>query len=213
MIEKFKTIMQNETAEIEEKKSRFIANIFCIQNVNEAEECIQKVKKKFFDARHHCYAYRIIEENGIKEKQSDDGEPSGTAGGPILNILTKSELCQVLVIVTRYFGGTLLGTGGLVRAYSEVTLQAIQNSTIVVQEFGYEIEITIDYKDLEKFKFYCHKNNICITNITYETNVTCNIEVNLQEKEKLITKKQSDIKIIEYAVLREKYIKGKIENT
>ncbi len=213
MIEKFKTIMQKGTAEIEEKKSRFIADIFYVQNVEEAEACIQKVKKRYFDARHHCYAYRIIEENGVKEKQSDDGEPSGTAGGPMLNILLRNDLCQVLVVVTRYFGGTLLGTGGLARAYSEATLQAIQNSKIVKQELGYEIELTIDYKDLEKFKFYCHKKGICITNTKYETNVTCNIEVNFEEKEELITEKQRDVQIIKYAVLREKYIKGKIENT
>lgn len=212
-MEKFKTIMENESAEVEEKKSRFLANIFYVQTVEEAEKYLQMIRKKYFDARHHCYAYRIVEGNGIKEKQSDDGEPSGTAGGPMLNILNKNGLCQVLVVVTRYFGGTLLGTGGLIRAYSEATLQAIQKSNLVSQEQGYEIEIVIDYKDLEKFKFYCQKKGVSITNISYETNVTCIIEVNFEEKEQLIDKKESDIQILQYAVLREKYIKSKIENT
>ena len=204
-MDKFKTIKQNSKAEIEEKKSRFIAELFYIENVNQAEEYIKQVKKKHFAARHHCYAYRIIQDNAIKDKQSDDGEPSGTAGAPMLNILTKNQIVNVLVIVTRYFGGTLLGTGGLVKAYSEATLKAIENTEIIMQELGYEMQITITYADLEKFKYYAQKNSINIINIKYENNIVCTIEINKEEKEKLLM--QENFNILEYAVLREKYIR------
>ena len=114
----FKTIKQNASAEVVEKKSKFIANIFYVESREEAESIIKEVNKKYHDARHNCYAYRIVTEEGIVEKASDDGEPSGTAGAPMLNILSKNNLGNLLVIVTRYFGGILLGTGGLVKAYS-----------------------------------------------------------------------------------------------
>ena len=112
----FKTIEKENSAEIVEKKSRFIANIY---NVESKEEAIKQIKKKYYDAKHHCFAFSIIEENGITQKSSDDGEPSGTAGAPILNIIKSNNLQNVVIIVTRYFGGILLGTGGLTRAYSE----------------------------------------------------------------------------------------------
>ena len=115
----FKTITQSCMAEIVEKKSRFIANIFYIQSVEEAEEYIKKIKKQYHDAKHNCFAYIVTDlEGNTVQKSSDDGEPSGTAGAPMLKILTAQNLCNILVIVTRYFGGILLGTGGLVRAYS-----------------------------------------------------------------------------------------------
>ena len=115
----YKTISKNTQYELTEKKSKFIANLIYIENKDDAENKIKEYKKKFHDARHNCFAYRVLLENQIYEKSSDDGEPSGTAGSPMLNILQKSNLCNILVIVTRYFGGILLGTGGLVRAYSE----------------------------------------------------------------------------------------------
>ena len=204
-MDRFKTIKQNSKAEIEEKKSRFIAEIFYIEDVNQAEEYIKQVKKRYFDARHHCYAYRIVQNNAIKEKQSDDGEPSGTAGAPMLNILNKNQIVNVLVVVTRYFGGTLLGTGGLVKAYSEATLKAIENTEIVMQELGYEMQVTITYGDLEKFKYYAQKNSINIINIKYENNIVCTIEINKQEREKLLM--QENFNILKYAVITEKYIR------
>ncbi len=122
----FKSIKHNASSEIVEKKSKFIANIFYIESKEEAEKLIKDVNKKYHDARHNCYAYRVISSDGIIEKASDDGEPSGTAGAPMLNILSKNELANVLIIVTRYFGGILLGTGGLVRAYSRSNDRSIK---------------------------------------------------------------------------------------
>lgn len=206
-MEEFKTILERGTAEIEEKKSRFIADIFYIENSKQAEEKIKEIKKKYFDAKHHCYAYRVIENNAIKEKQSDDGEPSGTAGAPMLNILNKNGLANVLIVVTRYFGGTLLGTGGLIRAYSEATLKVINEAKIVKQKMGYEMKVVIPYKELEKFKYYCNKKNIYIKNLIYESNIICIVEINNEEKENLIRKSQKEIEILESTVLMEKYIR------
>ena len=127
-MEEFVTIKGHVETEIVEKKSKFIANMFYIENAQEAEEIIKKTKKKYFDARHNCIAYRVIENERLIERSSDDGEPSGTAGAPMLNILQKNNLVNVLIIVTRYFGGILLGTGGLVRAYSSSLQKAIEES-------------------------------------------------------------------------------------
>ena len=185
-MEEFITILKNETAEIVEKKSKFIANLFHVESVEEAENRIKDIKKKYHDARHNCIAYRVAENGQIIEKSSDDGEPSGTAGGPMLNILQKNNLCNLVIVVTRYFGGILLGTGGLVRAYSEATQQAIEKSTKVIKVIGREMIIELDYSNLEKFKYYCRKNNISIKNVNYLDNVTCNLELEEDKKAKLM---------------------------
>ncbi len=206
-MEEFKTILQDSCSEIEEKKSRFIANIFYVKDLEEVEQRLKEVRAKYFDASHHCYAFRVEQENMIKEKQSDDGEPAGTAGLPMLNILQKNELVNVLVIVTRYFGGTLLGTGGLVRAYSLAVQKALESANMTIQKMGYVMKVKIEYKELEKFKYYCKKNEIKIIDLQYEDNIFCTIEINSQEKDKLIGENKQDVNILEYAVLEQKYIK------
>lgn len=193
-MKEFYTILKNETAEIIEKKSKFIADIYPVRNVEEAENKIKEIKKKYYDAKHHCIAYRIIEEDRIIEKSSDDGEPSGTAGAPMLNILQGNNLCNVLVVVTRYFGGILLGTGGLVRAYSDATKRAIQKSELLFQKDGFELVIEIDYSNLENFKYYCKNNNINIINISYAENIRIKIEME-KEKKSIFIKKIEEQKI------------------
>ena len=126
----FKTIENDGEADITEKKSKFIANVFYIKSITEAEEKIKQIKRKNNTARHHCYAYRIANDTEIISKSNDDGEPAGTAGMPILNILEKNDLVNIVVIVTRYFGGILLGTGGLVKAYSESTSVSYTHLTL-----------------------------------------------------------------------------------
>ena len=208
-MDELKTIDNKVTAEVEEKRSRFIANIFYIKSAIEAENIIKQTKKKYYDARHNCYAYIVKEEQMIK-KSSDDGEPSGTAGSPILNVIEKNGLCNVLVIVTRYFGGILLGTGGLVRAYTEATIKAIGKANIVLQEEGYEIEIITTYSDIEKIKYYCNKNQIKISNIEYEENVKCTIEISEKEKNKLLDNYKYNEKIgniLKYSIIKKKYIR------
>ncbi len=178
---KLKTISKKQVeTEIVEKKSRFIANIFYIENTNQAEEKIKEIKKKYFDARHNCYAYRVLEEKQITQKSSDDGEPAGTAGAPILNVLEKNNIINTVVIITRYFGGILLGTGGLVKAYSESTIKGINEAEIIEIEEGYEIKLTISYSDFDTFKYFCNKEKIEIEKEEYLENI--NVFVNIPER-------------------------------
>ena len=181
----FVTIQRDIETEIVEKKSKFIANLIPIETVQEAEDIIKEIRKKYHDARHHCIAYRILEENQIIEKSSDDGEPSGTAGAPMLNILQKNQLANVLIVVTRYFGGILLGTGGLVRAYSDALLKAIKESVLLKKVKGIEMLVKVDYANFDNFQYYSKNNNIFITNVEYGEEISCKIELEEEKKEKL----------------------------
>lgn len=185
-MESFISIKENVQAEIIVKKSKFICNLIKVSSQEEAETTIKEMKKKYFDARHNCVAYRIKEEDKIVEKASDDGEPSKTAGEPMLNILQKNNLCNVVAIVTRYFGGILLGTGGLVRSYSDSLLKAIANSEIVEKCSGEEYEVKIDYHNLEVFKHYCKINDIFIIDSQYSDIIICKIELEAKNKGKLL---------------------------
>lgn len=208
----FNTIEKENSTEIVEKKSKFIANIYNVENKEQAEEKIKQIKKKYYDAKHHCFAFSIIEENGIIQKSSDDGEPSGTAGAPILNIIKNNNLQNVLIIVTRYFGGILLGTGGLTRAYSEVAVKVVEQSELIQKEPGLEIELEIDYNDNEKFKYYCQKNKINILNVEYAENILYKIELNEKEYKKIEERNktnnaQININIKSAVVKCRKYVK------
>ena len=212
-MEKYYTISDDVQTEITEKKSKFIANMYKVENVEQAEEKIKNIKKKYFDAKHHCIAYRIQDNNQIIERFSDDGEPSGTAGAPMLTILQKNNLCNIIVIVTRYFGGILLGTGGLVRAYSDVTLNAIEKSILVEKVEGIKIKAKIEYSNLETFKYYCKKNNINIVNIDYQEEIIINIEFEKSKKELFFDDlKDKKIKNIEILELVERYIEKIVEH-
>lgn len=188
----FYTIDSSATAEIIEKKSRFIANAYNVESKEEAEEKIKQIKKKYYDAKHNCFAFSIIEENNVILKSSDDAEPSGTAGEPILNVIKKNNLKNILIVVTRYFGGILLGTGGLTRAYSNAANSVIEKCNIIKEEKGLEAIIELDYSENDKFKYYCEKNNIRITNIEYNENIKYNIELNDEEYNKLTLKNKTN---------------------
>ena len=203
----FKTIKEDTSAEIVEKKSRFIANVFYIENVEEAEEKIKEIKKKYFDARHNCFAYRIATESKIVERFSDDGEPSGTAGAPMLTVLAGNNLANILVVVTRYFGGTLLGTGGLIRAYTLSVKYALEKTNFEEKVKGLKVELQISYQDFEKFKYYCTVKNIKICKIEYFEYIKTKIELTKEmfcqiQKEK----NELNFKILENKILEEKYI-------
>ena len=201
------TIKEHIQSEIVEKKSKFIANIFFIESVEEAENKIKEIKKKYHDARHNCSSYRVLEEGKIIEKSSDDGEPSGTAGGPMLNILQKRDLVNVVVIVTRYFGGILLGTGGLVRAYSDVTQNAIEEAEKQEIILGKEFEVKVDYSSLEKLKYYARINSINISKIEYGNEITCILQISNQNTNKFLEDiEKKNLNIIEYKEIDEKYI-------
>ncbi len=207
-----KTILENTSAQIVEKKSKFIANIYYVQSQEEVENILKEIRKKYYDARHNCYAYSILTNNGIVNKMSDDGEPSGTAGAPMLNIITKNELTNILVVVTRYFGGILLGTGGLVKAYSEATMQALEKATIVNEEIGYEVEITVLYNEWEKVKYYLEKSNILIIDVKYNEKIVSKIEVTEEEKNKIKELiDECSLKIEKLNTIKQKNIRKNIE--
>lgn len=182
----FKTIAENASGEIVEKKSKFIANIFYVESVEEAEEKVKEVKKKYYDAKHNCFAYSIFSKSGSIDRFSDDGEPSGTAGLPMLNILKSQNLSNILVVVTRYFGGILLGTGGLVRAYSEATKVALENAKIVQKDYGLICKYKISYEDLEKIKYYFKQENIKIIDFAYAENVEITVEISNEKYQKIL---------------------------
>ena len=185
-MDEFITIENDVTSEFTEKKSKFIGNLFYVESSEEAEEVIKKTKKKYFDAKHNCIAYRVVEDGQIMERFSDDGEPSGTAGAPMLNILQKNNLVNVLIVVTRYFGGILLGTGGLVRAYQNSLLLSIEKSNKVTKCLGEYLEVTLDYSDFDSFKYYCKNNKINIIETSYQENIICKIELEEDRKAKLM---------------------------
>ena len=162
----YKTIIERSTGEIVEKKSRFIADMFPVETEEEALTYIEEVKKKYYDARHHCFAY-VLNDNPLTERFSDDGEPSGTAGKPILDVIKGAELKNTLIVVTRYFGGTLLGTGGLVRAYTAASREAVAAAKIVTRTFGYKMVISTDYTGLGKIQYILCQEGIPLLDTVY----------------------------------------------
>lgn len=148
-----KTFVYEEgTGEIVEKKSRFIAYIFPVKTEDEALEKIAMIKKKHYDARHNCFAYVIGNDNEI-ERSSDDGEPSGTAGRPMLEVLNGENITNVVAIVTRYFGGTLLGTGGLVRAYQSAMKAGLANCKLLTSYEAVLAVVLSDYNEVGKIQY------------------------------------------------------------
>ena len=200
----FKSIKDNASAEVVEKKSKFIANVFYVESREEAEEIIKKINKQYHDARHNCYAYRVITSDGMIEKASDDGEPSGTAGAPMLTILSKNNLANVLVIVTRYFGGILLGTGGLVKAYSESCTLGIEKAGIVEKYIAQVYKIELGYSDVDKFKYFAKNNDILILNEEYLENVI--LEIGLKDKKIIDKLSEKEINVRNIQFLKEMYV-------
>lgn len=206
-MENFFSIDKNIETEITVKKSKFIANIIKVTNQEMANEKLKEIKKKYHDARHNCFAYRIYEEDNLIERFSDDGEPSGTAGSPMLNILQKNNIGNVLVVGTRYFGGILLGTGGLVRAYSDATIDAISKINLIENVLGIEAQAELEYDKFESFRYYCKKNDINIIKTDYKEKIVCLINLEENKKDKLMTDYSTkNININNIKILRKKII-------
>ena len=207
-MEEFKTISNNVSAEIVEKKSKFIANIFYVETPEEADKYIKDIKKKYHDARHNVFAYAIeTKDGGVAVKYNDDGEPQGTAGAPILKVILEQGLSNILVVVTRYFGGILLGTGGLLRAYVDTTLKALEKASFVQKMIGYEVKISVEYDELEKWKYYAKKSNLKILKMEYLDNIEIIVDMS-KEKLNEITNinNKKTVKILKCDILKEKYI-------
>lgn len=181
----YKTIYKEGSGEIEEKKSRFICRVVPVTTEEEATAFINSVKKQYFDARHNCSCF-VIGENQELTRCSDDGEPSGTAGRPMLEVLLNEGITNAAAVVTRYFGGTLLGTGGLVRAYQGSLKEALNNSVIIERLSGFTFSVSCDYSDVGKLQ-YIFANTDCHTiSSDYSTDVTFKIAIKADGYDSLV---------------------------
>lgn len=186
-----KLVLEKGIGEIIEKKSRFIAHVLYIENEEQAQEYINKLKKKYWDARHNCYAY-VLGDKGEIQRFSDDGEPSGTAGKPILDLITSRELTNCLVVVTRYFGGILLGTGGLVRAYQGATIEGLNNSILANLIDGITGEIDFEYGNLSKVQYICDNFGIDIQETEYTEKVHMKLVIENEKIDDFVQKLQNE---------------------
>lgn len=170
MEDHYKILWEGGSGEVVEKKSRFIALTKPAESEEEALAFVESVRKQYWDARHHCYAYVIGETNQMK-RYSDDGEPSQTAGRPILEVLLGAEVHNICAVVVRYFGGTLLGTGGLVRAYSRAAQEGLKNSKIIEKCSGLRITVATDYTGEGKLRHLFAQNRIPLLDSRYTDQV------------------------------------------
>lgn len=169
-MESYKTIKRIGKFEYEDRKSVFIGYAVPTKTQEESSDVIQKVKKQYPDAKHHVYAY-VLRENAIA-RYSDDREPQGTAGMPVLDAIRKNELYDITVVVVRYFGGTLLGTGGLVHAYTESALGAISDGEIVTMDNYSYFSLSISYSDYQKFLPFASSHDVRIEDTDFASDVT-----------------------------------------
>lgn len=197
-----------------EKKSRFLAEVRLVKSEEEALKFIEEKKKQYWDATHNCYAYVIGERKELM-RCSDDGEPQGTAGKPMLDVLLGEDLYNTAVVVTRYFGGTLLGTGGLVRAYSKAVQEGIKESRVITKYHGILTEIGIDYTCVGKLQYLFAKNQIPIIDSQYAEDVKMQILIPAKEEgmiKKAVTEATNaratvtDIKELYFAVSDGEYL-------
>lgn len=180
----YRVVYEGGEGEITEKKSRFIATVRPVESEEEATAFIAEMKKKYWDARHNCSAF-VIGERQELTRCSDDGEPAQTAGRPMLDVLLKEGITNVAVVVTRYFGGVLLGTGGLVRAYQAATQAGLAASRIIEKRQGQKLVIGTDYNGLGKLQYLFGQQQTAILNTEYAQDVTLTILVPVDQKEAL----------------------------
>ncbi|MBR5155186.1 MAG: YigZ family protein [Clostridia bacterium] len=184
MKEEFRTVLCEGSDELVEKRSRFIATVKPVRTEAEAIEFLENLKKKYWDARHNVYAY-ILEDNNI-QRYSDDGEPAGTAGVPVLDMIKKEGLSNLIVVVTRYFGGILLGTGGLVHAYSKSAKMGVEAARPVTMTLCREVLIECDYSLLGKVQNEVLGQGFKVSDTTYADNVCVSVLVPVSKTEKFV---------------------------
>lgn len=180
----YKVVYEGGENEIVEKKSRFIATVRPVESEEEAVSFINEMKKKYWDARHNCSAF-VIGENNELTRCSDDGEPAQTAGRPMLDVLLREGIHNVAVVVTRYFGGVLLGTGGLVRAYQKATQEGLSASTIIEKKSGIMLAVKTDYSGIGKLQYLFAQEGINIADTEYAADVIMKVLIPTSQKEKM----------------------------
>ena len=183
-MEEYKILLEGAEAETELKKSRFIAHVKAVETEEEAVSFVNSIKKEFYDARHNPYAY-VIGKDGDRVKYSDDGEPAQTAGLPIYNVLKETKIRNIAIVVTRYFGGTLLGAGPLARMYGEAAALAVKNSKIGIMKYGIEFTVDTDYSNGEKVRSYLNKNEIMIVSTDYSESVSFTVRSDFKDFSKI----------------------------
>ncbi|NLZ80963.1 MAG: YigZ family protein [Clostridiales bacterium] len=184
MLEGYKILQKGGVGELVEKKSKFIATTYPVSTEEEAITFIEATKKKYWNASHNCTAY-IIGENYEIQRCSDDGEPSGTAGRPMLDVLLGEEVRNIVVVVTRYFGGTLLGTGGLVRAYSKAVSEGLKDSVIIEKRLGIHMIVKVDYVGIGKLQYIAAGLDVTVLDTRYEEDVEMEMLVPINNVEEL----------------------------
>lgn len=213
MLSHYYTVKQEGQDELIIQKSRFIGYVRRVETEEEAQSFIQEIKKKHYDATHNCSCYMIGENNEI-QKANDDGEPGGTAGIPMLEVLKKQNLKDTAVVVTRYFGGIKLGAGGLIRAYGNTTSQAIKATGIVKRVLMQGVSVTVEYGLLGKLENVLRQSDHVLETINYLENVEFIVYVKAEEKNNFrdwmvdLTNDQADIQFTD-----EKYLEIEVENT
>ena len=191
MIREYTTIKTGQSAELVEKKSRFIAYIKAVYSEEEAYAFVEEIKKKHYDARHNCHGFVLLDHQVVR-RFSDDGEPSGTAGKPILEAIDGSGLFNVCIVVTRYFGGTLLGTGGLTRAYMGAAKLAIEASETMKKRLVNHMDITASYNDFGRLKYFFEERGLKTFDEEYSDSVSFSINVPVDDVE-LVNKRIIDM--------------------
>ena len=182
--EQYRMLSKGAQAELVEKKSRFIATIRPVSSEEEAVAFIEEMKKKYYDARHNCSAF-VIGSKGELTRSSDDGEPSGTAGRPMLEVLTGSGIRNIAAVVTRYFGGVLLGTGGLVRAYSGAVKMALEQCETITRRYGVQMLIKTDYNGVGKIQYLLGSKDVVIQDSVYAADVQMTVLDPIEEYDRL----------------------------
>ena len=173
-VSSYRVLLEGGEGEIVEKKSRFIATVRRVKTEEEAVAFIEEMKKKYWDARHNCSAF-VIGSRAELTRCSDDGEPSGTAGRPMLEVLLGEEIRNIAVVVTRYFGGVLLGTGGLVRAYTQAVKEGLNHCLVGTMCYGYEVQLGIDYNGIGKVLYLLGQRGIEVYESEYGVDVVLKV--------------------------------------
>ena len=188
-VDVYKTIIDPSEGLYKEKGSKFIARVFHVESEEEVKDSLNQVKKQYYDARHHCYAYRLNPENELF-RSNDDGEPSGTAGKPILNQILSYELYDVLVVVVRYFGGTKLGVSGLIRAYKSATVDALGQAEIIHKTITRNVEIGFEYVLLNDVMRIIKEEDLIVLKQQFDN--TCFMILEVQKNREEIIKSKFD---------------------
>lgn len=185
-MDSYLTIEKPSQGEYKEKRSRFIAFAFPVNNQEEVKPLLEKIKKDYFDARHHCFAYKINDNETIIKRCFDDREPSHTAGDMIYAAIESKDLMNILIVVVRYFGGTLLGASNLARAYRQAAMEAINNSKIITKTIEETIVFSFSYAIIPQINKFLKENNFNKTDYTYLSNTEIKLKVKKSQKVQMI---------------------------